>query len=80
MPDLQNPVFEGYWEDCSDDDLEDLAILNFWSFYSSMWPYLQTDIPCSSYLAEVDTFTTLYILYNQAGAELLHLLLLPLFF
>ena len=80
MPDIQNPVFEGYWEDCSDENLENLEILNFWSFYFSLWPYLQTDIPCSSYLAEVDTFTTLYILYNQVGAELLHLLLLPLFF
>ncbi len=80
VPDIQNDVFEGYWEDCIAENLGDMEILSFWSFYASMWPYLQTDIPCSSYLAEVDTFTTLYIMYNQAGAELLHLLLLPLFF
>lgn len=80
MPNQRNPVFEGYWDDCDSDNLGNLEILYFWSFYLSMWPYLQTDIPCSSYLAEVDTFTTLYILYSQAGAELLHLLLLPLFF
>lgn len=77
-PDMQNPIFSGYWDDCDSKNLEDLEYMNFWAFYLSMWPYLQTDLPCSNYLAEVDTFTTLFILYNQAGASLLQLLLLPL--
>lgn len=78
LPDQLNPIFFDYWEDCEDENLSELEILNFWSFYLSMWPYLQTDLPCSTYLAEVDTFTTLFIMYNQVGAELLQLLLLPL--
>ena len=69
VPDISSASYDLYWNDCAADGLKLIDTFNFWSFYMSMWIYLQEDIACTSYLAEVDTLTTLYIYYQNQNAQ-----------